>query len=127
MVRHYPNLDIACKYPTKGPSGFTTQNVNGLAASLELYLGEDVLKDENGELRPVEWRGPDAKLNAYQGEVFGKRAIQEGFRRKLSDCEGDSSKIGAYDWVGITRIHEVMRTAFQEVNAEAILQSADHE
>src|SRR6516225_6366879 len=52
-VLKLPNLKTLRKYPTIGPSGPVTMNVNGMAASIELYLGEDVLRDK-GKLTPVQ-------------------------------------------------------------------------
>ena len=41
-VLRYPPIEIASAYPTLGPTGLTSMNVNGLAGSIELYLGRDV-------------------------------------------------------------------------------------
>jgi hypothetical protein len=45
-VLAYPALDLLRDYPTLGPGGLTSLDVNGLAASIELYLGKDVLLGE---------------------------------------------------------------------------------
>lgn len=37
-VRRYPESELLRDYPTLGPSGLTSPDVNGLAASIELYL-----------------------------------------------------------------------------------------
>ena len=52
VVHHYPHLEVARDYPTLGPSGEITMDVNGLAGSLELYLGEDILRNLEGRLTP---------------------------------------------------------------------------
>ena len=41
----YPDIDLAKSYPTLGPSGAAIMDVNGSAASIELYLGENVVRD----------------------------------------------------------------------------------
>ena len=65
-VRHYPNLPLGSDYPTLGPSGEARMDVNGLAGSIELYLGVDVLADQEGALSPVQWTGYDQKIKGYQ-------------------------------------------------------------
>lgn len=56
-VLTYPELELLRDYPTIGPTGQTRLNVNGMAASIELFLGRDVLKDEqSGELSPCSGR-----------------------------------------------------------------------
>jgi hypothetical protein len=52
-VIHYPDIDLANEYPTLGPQGNVTMNVNRLAGSIELYLGTDVLKDAKGQLHCI--------------------------------------------------------------------------
>ncbi|HEY0779859.1 MAG TPA: HEPN/Toprim-associated domain-containing protein, partial [Gemmatirosa sp.] len=83
VALQYPPLRLARQYPTVGPGGRAEMDVNGLAGSIELYLGPDVLSD-GGELAPVHWKGYDEKLRRYQGEVVGKRDILERFERKLA-------------------------------------------
>ncbi len=53
----YPDLELARNYPTLGPQGISSMDVNGLAAGIELYLGDDVLRQSDGALTPVQWRG----------------------------------------------------------------------
>ncbi|MEY9860562.1 hypothetical protein ABH935_006199 [Catenulispora sp. GAS73] len=59
-VMRYPDTALAADYPTLGPptveapqGSISRADVNGLAASVELYLGRDVLAGPTGELRPV--------------------------------------------------------------------------
>jgi hypothetical protein len=122
VVLQYPSLLLANNYPTIGPTGLFSMNVNGLAGSIELYLGTDVLTDSNGDLPPIQWRGYDAKLRKYQGEIMNKAAILESFDAKLSICEADLSKIKEYDWEGIIRIFTEMRRAFHQKDAKEILE-----
>ena len=126
-VRHYPSLPLAQNYPTLGPSGKARMDVNGLAGSIELYLGKDVLMDADGILSPVQWKGYDNKVSAYQGEILDKRNVLKRFRRKLTFCETDPDLIGNYDWDGIQAIIDVMRTAFHGTDTEAILSEAIYE
>ncbi|MCY3543770.1 MAG: HEPN/Toprim-associated domain-containing protein [Chloroflexi bacterium] len=117
---HYPNLAMAENYPTIGPSGRSSMNVNGLAGSLELYLGQDVLENDDGELTPVQWTGYQRRVYSYQGEVLDKKRIQDRFANKLRVCEMDRGKIDSYDWDGIRSILDVMRVAFHRLDAQLI-------
>lgn len=112
VVMNYPNLALLESYPTVGPSGRSTLNVNGLAAGLELYGGVDALSDGLGDLLPVQWRGFSEALGQYHGEVLHKNEIQRRLRAKLADCINDRTRISAYDWTGLRAILEVVFTAF---------------
>ncbi len=87
-------------------------NVNGLAGSLEIYFGEDVLRRNDGSLTPVQWRGYDVALNQYQGEILNKGELQERFLEKLRMCQSNPDLIENYDWSGIRAIIESLKTAF---------------
>ena len=121
VVLRYPNLPIAQSYPTLGPSGEIELDINGLAGSLEIYLGRDVLEDEEGHLSPVQWTGYSRRLKAYQGEVMDKQNVQEKFRRKLQECESHPELIDSFDWEGMRCVVYMMRTAFHKVDTEAAL------
>lgn len=98
QTRQYPPVDLARKYPTLGPPTLDNESgdivladVNGLAGSIELYLGRDVLTDDEGRLRPVQWRAFIAGPNTYQGEVLDKDIVHRAFRDKVQrvrDAEG---------------------------------------
>ena len=121
VVSSYPDLPMAQIYPTLGPSGEIEMDVNGLAGSLEVYLGKDVLEDEEGRLSPVQWTAYSRKMKAYQGEVIDKQNIQERFRRKLEACESNPDLIDSYDWQGVRGILDTMRTAFHQIDEVAAL------
>ncbi|MCY4577772.1 MAG: HEPN/Toprim-associated domain-containing protein [Chloroflexi bacterium] len=121
VVAHYPSLTLGESYPTIGPSGEVKMDINGLAGSLEIYLGRDVLEDEEEHLTPVQWKGYSQKMNAYQGEVLNKRSIQEKFIQKLRDCEDHPETVESYDWQGMREIIATMRCAFHQLDLESIL------
>ena len=127
VVQHYPDIGIAREYPTLGPSGETAMNVNGLAGSLELYLGEDILRDSEGLLIPVQWKGYDQGMKAYQGEILDKQNIKAAFRAKLKDCEENPDRLASYDWSGIRAILDMMRSAFNHVDEALILNKIEAE
>ena len=120
-VRCYPSLPLASDYPTLGPSGRVQMDVNGLAGSLELYLGEDVLRDEDGAFSPVQWTGYDRGVGAYQGAILDKQKVLDRFSEKLVLCESRPDLISRYDWNGIEAIIDTMRRAFHRTDTQAIL------
>jgi hypothetical protein len=123
VVLSLPRLPLAEHYPTQGPTGISDMDINGLACSLELYLGSDVLKTDEGVYRPIEWRGLDVKLRQYQGEVLQKEMVQESFRRKLSTCEADASAISRFDWSGLELVLTALRGAFQAHDSDQHLET----
>ena len=78
----YPDIALAKKYPTIGPTGKRRMNVNGFACSIEMYFGIDVLTQDN-QLIPIQWKGYEDKEKKYQGEIVNKKYVQETFRKKL--------------------------------------------
>jgi hypothetical protein len=73
-----PYIDLAGEYPTIGPQGEHVVDVNGLAGSIELYLGQSALT-KDGALRPVRWTGYVASAGVYQGEIDGKGEVEAAF------------------------------------------------
>lgn len=113
-IRAYPDLVMLRSYPTLGPGGNTELDVNGLAASIELYLGRDVLTQEDGSLTPVQWKGYNETLGQYQGEVMRKAQLQHTFDAKADAARADSASLAAGDWSGLSAIAQVIFTAFDD-------------
>lgn len=86
-----PDIELARAYPTIGPQGAHTVDINGTAASIELYLGRRNLTVD-GDLLPVRWGGYVDKMKAYQGEVQGKTDIVKRF---VTDLETHADPIEA--------------------------------
>jgi hypothetical protein len=120
-VLRYPEIDSAKNYSTIGPTGIAEMDVNGLAGSIELYLGNDVLIREDGSRIPVQWKGYVQSLHKYQGEIISKSDVQNKFMKKLKICENDPSKIDSFDWTGIKAIINSMLTAFHKKDEKEIL------
>lgn len=99
----YPVFEFLKSYPTVGPGGIQKLDVNGVAGSIELYLGKECLEGKAG-LNPVQWKGYAQDLDAYHGEVLNKSSIQKIFYSKLQDCEADNKNLDNYDWEGIKLI-----------------------
>ncbi|MBK7318423.1 HEPN/Toprim-associated domain-containing protein [Candidatus Villigracilis affinis] len=110
-VLHYPNLELAKNYPSVGPNGKSENNINGLACSIELYLGLDVLTID-GRLSPIHWKGYDDSLKQYQGEIENKKAIQKNFFAKLEQCSNNSNLIEKTDWSAMRLIFQSIFNAF---------------
>ena len=121
IVLRYPEIESAKNYPTFGPTGIVKMNVNGLAGSIELYLGDDVLRKEDGSQIPVQWKGYVQSLHKYQGEITFKSDVQSKFMEKIKVCESDASLIDNFDWTGIRAIMNEMFTAFNTKDEEEIL------
>jgi len=101
-ILHYPALPIAESYPTKGPTGDVDMDVNGLAGSIELYMGSDVLDLGHG-LTPIQWTGFVRGVSAYQGEVLNKDEIKTAFWLKC-DASERAGHSGDGDWSGMSLI-----------------------
>ena len=127
QILRLPEYAALREYPTVGPSGSIDMNVNSIAASIELYLGADVLSNEQGELAPVQWTGYDASLGKYQGEVLFKDKIQERFRRRLETCRTDLSVVDRTEWTGVRLILSAIFVAFHQVDGEQIREFASED
>jgi hypothetical protein len=111
----YPELDIARNYPTLGPPSIDSPDgtlsfadVNGLACSIEMYLGRDVLSDSNGSLRPVQWKSFIAGVKRYQGEVSGKSQVHNAYRAKVSAARQRGMPLSHEDWSGLEMIIQII-------------------
>jgi hypothetical protein len=118
-VLKLPELKALRKYPTIGPSGPTDMNVNGLAASIELYLGEDVLR-ENGKLTPVKWSTYISNMGQYQGEVLEKDKIHKRFKEKLAHQRHRSNLTQDQNWSGLCAIMSSIFSAFHRFDRNII-------
>jgi hypothetical protein len=103
-----PDIEVGRHYPTIGPSGMNKMNVNGLAGSLELYLGIDVLREHDGSLRPVQWTGYNPRLGRYQGELVGKSTLHDRFRAKAEDALTARGPITGQDWTGLNLVFDAL-------------------
>jgi len=112
LVLHYPDISLLRTYPTLGPSGLVPLDVNGLAGGIELYFGEDILRDEQGNLTPVQWRGYSEAMKKYQGEVTQKTKLLTAFNARVARCRQDSDALKTTDWSGIDGILQTIFRAF---------------
>ncbi len=107
-----PPILLGSNYPTIGPSGDTTDDINGKAGSLELYFGRDVLVRPDGTLTPVQWRGYVEGVKRYQGELMDKRDLLTRFNEKAQAARHDARMIDEQDWSDMRLVLEALRSAF---------------
>jgi len=119
-IRHLPELDLLKSYPTIGPSGSVDLDVNRMAASIELYLGEDVLRVDGGNLVPIQWTGYDKSAKQYQGEVLEKALLQSRFKDKLARAH----KGEEVEWKDLDAVFQLLFGAFWEKNRKIICKRA---
>lgn len=100
-----PHLKFARRYPTLGPSGALRTDINGCACSIELYLGTAALSEEDGSLVPVQWRGYEAKLRRYQGELLDKKRVEQRYLDALNIPE-------SLDEANLTSMRAVLQMIF---------------
>jgi len=118
-VLKLPHLRFLESYPTVGPSGSVEMDINGVAASIELYLGEDALRGV-ANLPPVQWTGFDPGLRQYQGEVLEKASIQARFSEKLRHAELDGVATNGSEWDGLRTIFTEVFAAFHDLDKQRI-------
>lgn len=100
-----PDLALAREYPTLGPGGQLTMDVNGTACAIEMYVGETCLRRQDGELIPVRWKNFNPVSGSYQGELEDKHAVLRAFEHRLESGQ-------EIDWSGLDAIMGVLRSAF---------------
>jgi hypothetical protein len=120
-VERYPDIEIARNYPTLGPSGPVIMDVNGSAASIELYLGSDVIKTPDGSYVPVQWKGYDPVLQRFQGEILDKRGCRKRFEEKLSMANQSQFGRDEAGWGELKTIVELIRSAFSPLDPNELI------
>lgn len=109
---HLPDIELTSDYPTLGPNGNENMNINGKACSIEMFLGQDILR-ENGEFIPVHWRGFVEKTKTYQGEIMNKGRVQEKFDKKVAKALADGT-IDEAQWKEMNVLLNTIFSAFLE-------------
>jgi hypothetical protein len=123
-VMRYPDIELARNYPTLGPSGKVAMDVNGSGASIELYLGCDLLAEPSGELVPVQWRGIDPNMKRYQGEVLDKRGCRRRFLEKLNRLRRSKDGPELSEWKDLEAIMDAICSAFAVTDRDSLLKLA---
>lgn len=86
-ITTYPDIDICESYPVVGINGTSKVNVNKTAGSIEMYLGEECLKNENNEFYPVYFSNYQNSIHSYQCSFDNKdkKLIQDKFLKMLDE------------------------------------------
>jgi hypothetical protein len=113
IVLALPDIELARAYPTVGPGGPQLLDVNGKAASIELYLGRSALSN-NGQLRPVRWTAYVDAAASHQGEVQSKADIQSAFFDRIKTLSDPADARTTF-----LELAEVWRSIFKAVEAVA--------
>ncbi|WP_141047317.1 HEPN/Toprim-associated domain-containing protein [Aliarcobacter cryaerophilus] len=107
VVLKYPDIELLKNYPTTiGSFG----NLNGIAGSIEMYLGEDILK-ENEEYIHIEL----ANQKIPHGVIKYKDNIQKKYFKKINKCENDISCINDYNWNEMKLLLNTIFGAFKDI------------
>lgn len=101
----YPDILVCNDYPTIGPQGVQRMNINGFAGSIELYLGNEILK-ENDEYTPIQWTGYIEKMEQYQGKIMGKSNVYKKFVKKYNESPDE------IEWGNLNKVLEMIFSAF---------------
>ncbi|MET8205891.1 HEPN/Toprim-associated domain-containing protein [Streptomyces sp. NPDC005373] len=113
-VLHYPELPLLTSYPTVSPGSpaVSLTNVNGVAGSLEMYLGKDVLTID-GTLAPVRLGNFIPAVQRHQGALSKphKGLVQKAFEEKIKTARR-AQHSGTGDWSGVYAIIESIAHAF---------------
>lgn len=108
-VLKYPDLEIAKKYPTKGPTGDVVMDINGMACSIELYLGKDILTEDEDNLIPIQWIGYFESAGKYQGRILDKANCLKKFFDRMNDKDISREN---FDFSGLDDILKMIFEAF---------------
>ena len=104
-ILKYPYLEFAEHYPTIDESGKVIErNINGVACSIELYLGKDILFDaKTNRCSPV----------SSQGKLQDKNKIQKKYLNFLRKCSNNEDGCTEHDWSGMDLIIKSIFNAFK--------------
>lgn len=111
-VAQLPHLPLAADYPTIGPQGEHNSDVNGCACSIELYLGEDILRNETGELTEIRWGAYINGVGRYQGEINNKKQIQKKYLDLIYTVDY-ASQLPEHDWSGMRLLFSALFKALE--------------
>ncbi len=81
-----PSMECLSKFRTLGPAGLMREDINGKAASIELFLD---LRYGGSRKPVVRWTSYNERLGAYQGELVGKEQYARAFLKR-TQMEGYS-------------------------------------
>lgn len=125
-IMYLPDIEKLRNYPTIGPTGLISMNVNGMAGSIEMYLGNDALFDnQTNSYYPIQWKGYESGLSQYQGEIIEKKLVQKKFYEILEKCEKDNTKIKDYDFEDLHLVLIMLFEVFEKYEQNLILEEIE--
>ncbi|MGP4727258.1 HEPN/Toprim-associated domain-containing protein [Agrobacterium deltaense] len=107
-----PDLDEFSRFPTTGPTGLAMGDINRRAASLECYL--DLSRRGLPDV-VVQWGGFNDIAGSYQGSLKGKAQFMNDFL----GYRGKEDRRGAYDFMKLEKVLDVLVGACVEIASEA--------
>lgn len=118
-IMTYPNIIEFESYPTIFPNGkIVNENINGKACSIELYLPDFLLK-ENETFYPIEWEARkeiktnNEKYYSYQGVINSKKRINDNFEKMKKSIEESSTSFVETDWKKMKKLIDEIVFAFK--------------
>lgn len=109
-ISQYPPIEWAKNYPTIGPNGIQYMDINSFAGSIEMYLGQDCLKEKN-DFIPIQWTGYIESIGQYQGVINKKEEVQKAFRKKSKLF--DNSSYDLNDWKELISIIDLINNIWK--------------
>lgn len=88
-----PSVWFAREYPTWGPDGLGRSDVNGRAVSIEFMFGDEMLRNEDGELFAVRWHSFIERAGDYQGRLSGTQKKITAARIEKALAENDPKRV----------------------------------
>ena len=124
-ILQYPNLDLFRSYPTLIPNGsIVNDDINNRAASIELYLPDDIIKEDGGFI-PIEWESrrqikccDGTEDFQYQGVISKKEQIKKAFYQKKNQIEANKAPFKHEEWERMQVLLSTIVFAFNEDKVE---------
>lgn len=119
-IMNYPIISETKSYPTLAPNGkIVDDDINCRACSIELYLPDDIIKDENGVLYPIIWTSLiDYKINgqpfkSYQGVIDGKVNIKKNISTYITNVQNKKINFELSKWEKMKKLLDSMINSFK--------------
>lgn len=118
-ILNYPCIKFAKRYPTISTNGkIVLDNINKRACSIELYLPEFLLKNQDGTLAPIHWESyVKCKINGnyladYQGVITAKDEINDNFFKYKKEVEQGTKEFNISEWINMKLLLDTIIMAF---------------
>lgn len=116
----YPDIKLAKRYPTIAVNGkIVTDNINGRACSIELYLPSELIKTSYGDYLPIEWGSRvqcnigKEKLVAYQGVISDKDNIKNRCFELTDQIDSGTLPFHIDEWENMKKLIDAIVNAFK--------------